>query len=87
MAFWPKVDGGTTLWCRAQKDSTSANEATGTMASSHDFALSCFEAESNDKVQGEYRGCLTVKLTGSERTVMSRSWSRFACSSAACVAS
>ena len=38
---------------RDQNDSTSANEATGTMASSHDLALSCFEAESNERVQAE----------------------------------
>lgn len=40
-------------------------------ASSHDFALSCLLAESNQSVHGEYSGCLTLKFLGSDRTVTS----------------
>lgn len=40
--------------------------------SSQDLALSCLLAESNQRVQGEYSGCVTVKLAGSDKTVTSR---------------
>ena len=44
-----------------------------TRASSQDLALSDFEALSNQSCQVEWRGCLTLNLVGSEKTVM-MSW-------------
>ena len=54
-----------------QNSSTDWNEMTFERASSHDFALSCLLAESNQSVHGEYSGCLTLKFSGSDRTVTS----------------